>query len=111
MKKKKKNQNNLQLFYTEVKKSIILREDQKEYWLKNGDRLPPSALQCITREISRANRDVEKSLRAAVENDPKNIHLNKLKTEVNKMKVKVLKLEEASQSQNPEDFLSSNLQI
>ena len=91
----------------ELEKSILLDESDRKYWLKALPDLPEESVRAVLKDISGADKQIDKYLMAALENDPKII--SKLKSKTNRIKEKAYEIDQKSESKNAEANLADKL--
>ncbi len=91
-------------FSVEVQRSLLLSDEDKQYWLGNIDKFPQTLLDYFFKIISEKNRLVDRCIDRALQDDPAIVP--ELKEKVRKMKKDILSLEENEESR-PEDVEKS----
>ena len=91
----------------ELEKSILLDESDRDYWLKALPDLPEESVRAVLKDISGADKQVDKYLMAALEADPKII--SKLKSKTNIIKKTAFEIDRKAESQSAETDLADKL--
>ena len=74
----------------EITQCLIIKDDEKSYWLNNVDSLPETIIDILISEIGARNRIVEGYINVALRNDKDGSYLNEAKTILSKTKKMVL---------------------
>ena len=91
-------------FSAEVQRSLLLSDEDKQYWLGNIDKFPQTLLEYFFKIIAEKNQIVDRCINRALQDDPGIVP--ELKEKVRKMKKDILALEETDESK-PEDLEKS----
>lgn len=83
---------------TELEKSFIIEQQDKDFWLANLDQLPVTTIQNLLDKITPKNALVDNYIDTALAQDQDQEHVKALKTELNRIKQHAFQLEEGSQS-------------
>ncbi len=96
-------------FKSEVQKSLLLEEADKQYWLENAEKLPVSLIKAFFEELKKKNNVMNSYIQAAVDADPSLI--SELKNQLRSIQSHILKLKEKSESSGEkiEETLESQL--
>lgn len=92
-------------FKAEVKKSLLLEEADRQYWLANCENLPNSFLLSVYRLLKTQNGSIEEYIHVALENDPDHIHLTALKAKIKKLQLEAMEIDENIKSNNVDAIL------
>lgn len=99
----------VQKLKTEIEKSILLDETEKQYWLDILDKLPDVILEGMYKTIKAKNDLMQTYISTALKNDPDHEYLNQLKTKIKKIKNTALQISEKEQSVDAESLLVEKL--
>jgi hypothetical protein len=96
-------------FVSEISRSILIDDADKEFWTGNSSRLPEVLLKYFYDFIKEQNALIDESVAKALEQDPQ--LLAELKKRVSVMKNHILTLKEESETkkEKAEDYLSEEL--
>lgn len=83
---------------TELEKSFIIDQEDKDFWLSNLDQLPAPTIQNLLDKITPKNALVDSYIDTALAQDQNQEHLKSLKADLNRIKQHAFQLEEGSQS-------------
>ena len=97
--------NFLTQFRSELQKSLLLEEVDKQYWLENCEKLPVAFLKSVYRLIRGKNKMMEKYIHTALENDTDHVHLADLKAKIKKLKLQSMEIDEKIQSDEADIIL------
>jgi len=92
---------------TEIQRSLLLKEEDKKFWLKQGDSLPPEVIRQVYDIIRPGNARMRRYILAAIKNDPS--LLTMLKEKINQIKKNALKAAEKEQQPDAEETLEREL--
>ncbi len=94
---------------TELDRSLIVDDKTRDYWLKNYQTLPFSAVELFCDELVRADQHVDVMIAAGLDANPGLAEQIVLKSKAAKKKAfKFLEAQE-THKENPEEFLKANL--
>lgn len=93
----------------EINKSILLKDEEKEFWLSKINSLPTAVLKGVYEAVKGKNELMGEYLNAAFESDPDQNYVKQLKQKIKKIKNDTLKIEEDKQSQDAEQLLTAEL--
>ena len=93
-----------------LKKCILLRDSEKQFWLDNALLLPTTMVQSVLKEVNEKNRIIDNYLLAALEANPNKSYAEELKSMVNNARNKAIEIEEKTSSGSVEDFLEKQIQ-
>lgn len=94
----------------EIKKTILLEEPEKKYWLENLGKMPQSLLQKFLLALESKNIIVEEYILTALKNDPDNKYHADLKARILKIKETAFAMDEKGDVKNAEDDLLKQIQ-
>ncbi len=83
---------------TELEKSFIIDQADKDFWLSNLDQLPLPTIQNLLDKIAPKNALVDNYIDTALSQDQNQEHVKALKADLNRIKQHAFQLEEGSQS-------------
>ena len=90
----------------EITQCLIIKDDEKSYWLNNVDSLPETIIDILISEIGARNRIVEGYVNIALKNDRDGTYLNEAKAILNKTKKIVLEAKENETKVDEEAILN-----
>ena len=92
-----------------LKKCWYLPEKEKKFWLENVSTLPDQTLENVLKEIEEKNKMMNQSIEAAIEENPDNTYLKKIKSKINQIKKKAFEKEEGASKETLEEELEDQL--
>ncbi len=94
-------------FKNQVQKSLLLTDEDKQYWLQNADKLPGEVVEQVYGIIKTDEELVQSYIQTAMRDDPK--LLTELKTKINKIKKGMMATAEQEQQPKAEEELEEKL--
>ncbi len=96
-------------FKEEIKKSLLMADEDKPYWLSQADSLSQGVLAQIYALVKQKNDLVQQYIRTALANDPDHAYLTELKNTIKNIKASSLHLEEKAEDPDAEALLEQKL--
>ena len=96
-------------FKTELKRCLLLSDEDRKYWLDNAETLPTIIIEGVLKVVKEKNGLMDKYMRIALQNDPNQTHLIELKTKIKQLKQTSLTIEEKVQTPNADEELERKL--
>lgn len=93
----------------EIKKSLLLDDADKQYWLENGKNLPDVIIEGVYNAVKAKNDLMQIYIKTALKNDPDQNYLKQLKTKIKEIKSETLKLSEKEQTADADEILAAQL--
>jgi|GEM_PF-2276294 len=93
----------------ELNRSLIVDEKTREYWMKNYQTLPITAVTFFYEYLLKANQQIDKYIAAGLESSPELVEQITLKSKAAKKKLLKFQEHDSQDEENPEEFLKENL--
>lgn len=92
-----------------ISSSLLLSDEDKDFWLANADSLPDFISEKVFNSIQKGETIVKKALDAAIKQDPDQQYLSELKAKITGIKRKAFEIEEKSEEVDVEKLLEEKL--
>ncbi len=93
----------------QIKKCLLLSQEEKAYWLLRLDSLPETSLTNLLKIFKEKNAIIEEYLKTALESDPDQKILQSFKDQIKKIKNNALELEHSDEGNKAEEALEKSL--
>ena len=97
-------------FLTELNRNLLLPETEKKFWRENIETMPDVLLKSLYQKIKASNKTTDKYLKIALKEDQAGNYLKELKAKIKAIKKQATALEESSQKESAEDYLSKAME-
>ncbi len=93
----------------ELKKCLLLSDEDKKFWLENAEKLPQIVVEGVLKVVKEKNDLMETYLHLALEKDADHTHLAELKEKIKKLKQGAMAIEEKTENPNADALLQQKL--
>lgn len=98
-----------QKFLKALQESILLEEEEKQYWIAHLSELSPLFLESICEVVESKNQLIKDYVRAALADDTDQQYLQQLKTKIKNLRSSTLALAEKEQNADADLMLKNRL--
>ena len=94
----------------EIRRSVLLNQEDKKYWLESLKALPDAILKDLHKYVFQKNKIVDKYIHAALAKDKKRKYLPEFKSKMRSIIRKAFALEEKSEKGDTDSLLKKQIE-